>query len=377
MKMNPRNKLISALVFAGLITTSGAAHADGSAAVVAAVRAAQAAITAVISSGNAALQALMVNSNTRLDAIRAGQEKQSQVNKQIAQTEADYRSQVEFQRDANEIEMKTADMGNSACLAINLGSKLNNAQEDKQAMVKAMNMLAVKRNMHSESTSKEVADRFNRHGSKFCSTEDQARGRCTVTNASMQNADVVAQTLFSPNDGMTLSDEELVAAKEYAQGVVNPFPTTPLPKQWEKTPQGKAYVVAQMVEQQRLSLADSVFQDIIAARMPNTEIGSSLKLAGVNVNNPSIMAVMKTYSDNFTKPSWVTQVSTSPDQTWLLKENVRQAAFKNWMDYNSYLQMEKLSALLAATLAMEARTQSAAILQQQRQAAAQAAGRYK
>lgn len=102
----------------------------------------------------------------------------------------------------------------------------------------------------------------------YCTTEDAKHGYCTkAAESTLQNADVLASTLFEPGDGQydTYTDAEQVAARAYAQNLIAATPDL-LPPFAPTTPAAQHLQTLMLVDQAALSAAANSLNAIIANR---------------------------------------------------------------------------------------------------------------
>lgn len=284
------------------------------------------------------------------------------VSKEIAQGQTDALNTQSFEHEAMRRANALSDTM-SSCASMNTGLKMADAIQNQAAENSVLNKAYVNKSKYNTSTSALIDSRIAQHNSKYCSSRDVQLGRCTAAagDPSMEDADVNPDSLFTPSgEVLTYTAAQRAAAEAFAARVVAPYPTPNIPKSWEKTPEGKAYVDAVAVKTAQESLAMNSLNNAIAMRSRTNGLGGQLannigmkRLKG----NPdaSLMAIMEAKGTQFMDPEWHKEViakSVSPAD--LLKEQVRISSYKSFVDYKSYQQLERIEAILAADYSMTA-----------------------
>ncbi len=103
----------------------------------------------------------------------------------------------------------------------------------------------------------------------YCSQTDVDLGRCDkAASPTMQNADLMVNTLLNPGDGQyeTMADEERDASLAFVKNIVNPVPVARFSAAQAGSAQAKAYEAVLLADQAALSLAAHSFDAIIANR---------------------------------------------------------------------------------------------------------------
>lgn len=377
--MNMKLKRMTAAVALALTLNAGQANAMVTAYVPAlqpTISAMQASIAAAIAALGATITALVT---AAVSQIHADLTQQNVVAKSIAEASIDAQNQYQMQQRTQELKERYHTDPNSstdiqaiteACKIALGGSSLQQATIATQASTQAAAQDSVNRNMNTQVQSAVIARDVGTHNKLFCSNEDVANLRCSsAAPKELQNLDLQAKNIFTPSSGSyTYSKEELIAAKAYVQGTVNPFPTTALPKEWNNSPQGRTFQAAQMAQQRRLDLSSQVLSEIVASRESQAGLGTAV---GMSTPDASPIAIMDYYAGSgfFFNPAWHSRLSTMND-TDLLQEQAKMLAFQNWLTYKTYLQGEHQEALLATQLAAVTKEQSDPQLAAQRQATA-------
>lgn len=311
------------------------------------------------------------------------------IEKSIAQSSVDAQLQHEFKRDVSAIGARTSDTG-SACASMNSGIKTGqastNANEAHHAFVKKT-LSSMK---YTPSVAAKSLQRQADHQAKYCSKTDNDRGReCTpAADPLMQDADSNPRSLYNPGNVETLTYDADVettlqrdAALAFVENVVNPYPAPMLPKGWEKTPEGKAYNDAVNIKAAHDMLSANSLLNSVSMRIKTDGLGGQLAqgkgMSKLAANpNASLLAIMDAHGTKFMDPQWhIDAIASAEDPAVLMKEQVRLSAYKSWVDYKTFLQLERIESLLAATYAQSSAAQMTALLDSARRAAEQSTGR--
>ena len=291
-------------------------------------------------------------------AITATIEKQTAATKELTQAKMNYDAALKTSKAAAEAEDK---FGNQAELA----NMCDTAATGQQAAIasnsaaingKALSAALTRRKLHSPAPAIVAKQLIDEHNKDYCSDADQAYGRCSTANnipKTQQNANLNAGSLLTPSNGSTYSKEEAVAAQKFIVMTTDALPVQKLPPALEKTPQGGAYVLAQMVAAAQSSVAAHSLSQIWAENAPDVGLSD---VAGGNAGDAlSMVGVMKKFVyDRFVEPKWKSDL-VGMDTNGLLKEIAVLMAGQNWMDYQAYLQAERMEAVVATQLAIAAR----------------------
>ncbi|WP_141097947.1 hypothetical protein [Stenotrophomonas maltophilia] len=246
-----------------------------------------------------------------------------------------------------------------------VGSSAASSADTTRALMKGVQ----DRTLGTSSTAAAVDRLFRTHADKFCSDKDVALGRCSrAAPADLQNADVRADNILSRD---VLSDDQFAGAEAFVHNVVNAVPTQNIPAGWEKTPQGKAFVAGQLMEQSKLSAAALSMSNMVALRRKESGLGQK---AGLNVADVSPMQLLKSQvNGRFTDPAWY-QMIVGPGfgEVNQLRESNKMMALQLYIDLLRYEQMERVEMILATDVATSVKRDSEQRLAQARAAAAKA-----
>ncbi len=224
-----------------------------------------------------------------------------------------------------------------------------------------------RRTLFTPNTAAAVSKIYDDHVSKYCSQQDAQLGRCSnPVDPKMQNADVRADAMLNTS---SYTPDQIDAARALVNNIANPIPTQNIPKDWEKTPQGKAFIAGQYVEQSRASVAANSLNRAIATRTPIAGLGTSAMLNKADVSELELMESQ--VRGRFESPGWYKMVAGFSVEN-LLREMNKMHALKLWMDLKSYQQMERVEIVLATQLSMDVKRDSEGRLQLARAAAAKA-----
>ena len=255
-----------------------------------------------------------------------------------------------------------------ACYELQAATAIGQADSTQASVVQSITKTMTDRTLYTPNTAGAISSAYRTHTSKFCSDEDVRLGRCnTAAPADLQNADIRADNLIARD---VLNPDQQAAASAFIQNVLNPIPTQMLPKGWESTDAGKTFIAGQMAEQGRTSVAANSFAHMAASRHVQPGLGTA---AGLNVPDISMRQLIRSQADGrFLSPKWYEMLAGMTSEHNLLRELNKQMAFSLWMDYQAYEQNERIEAVLATDMAINAKRDSEARLAQARQAASKA-----
>ncbi len=223
-----------------------------------------------------------------------------------------------------------------------------------------------------EITSSNPQDSFvSKHQSGYCSPNIVAEAKgftCQSKAGQLNNDSVTAQFLEMGDVRTSVLIEPLIynqaldyAAQNYIRNVIMPFPSSTFanyisnPDSFAKnTTQRKAYA-EYLGNHAILSAARYALDEIYSMRVPGNIMGGS---AGASATaNKSVMQVMEDESTRrFSDPNYVAFLNDAATaQIDILRDMAAMQAFELWMQYNTYKQNERIAALLAASLAQNAR----------------------
>lgn len=225
------------------------------------------------------------------------------------------------------------------------------AGETREAM-NDLNRSFAARTLFTPNTSAAVGKIFSDHQEKYCSQQDADLGRCKAAPAALQNADVKIDTLINTT---RYTPEQLEAAKALVNNIANPAPTQNIPKDWEKTDQGKVFVAGQYIEQARASVAANSFNASIAARVPVKGLGSAAMLNQADVSEQDL--IESQIRGRHESPAWHALIAGFGVEN-LLREMLKQQAVKLYMSLKDLQRLERMEMLVATSLAIDVQRDS-------------------
>ncbi|MGZ1522232.1 hypothetical protein [Xanthomonas citri] len=342
---------------------------------IAAAAGAQAAGGAVSTAIGTATQTVVQMLNDMNNTIASGF---SQVAQEVSKQTASQRTFEEGKIQADTqlyMEEKRADaqqdfvLSPRACYEAQAASAVGDSVESTNQTVKNLVKGVSDRTLYTSNTAGAVGNVFRTHAASFCSEQDAKLGRCsTPVAADLQNADVRADNLLGRD---VLSDAQYAGAVAYLNNVINAIPTQQIPKGWEKTDQGKAFIAGQLMEQGKLSPAALSLSNMIAMRRKVAGLGTS---ANLNVSDVSPLQLMKSQTNGrFLDPNWYKMIVGPQFGTVnQLREANKMAAFSLYMQQMQYEQNERIEAMLAADIATSVKRDSEQRLAKAREVAAKA-----
>lgn len=232
---------------------------------------------------------------------------------------------------------------------------------------RALNDRAASRTLFTANTSAAVAKLYDDHAAKYCSRQDAELGRCSEVAPELQNADVRADAMLNTT---SYSSAQIDAARAFVSNVANPIPTQNIPRDWERTSQGKTFVAGQFIEQARGSVAANSLNAAIAARTPVQGLGTAAMLNKADVSELELMESQ--VRGRFESPAWYKMIAGFSLEN-LSREVVKIRALQARMDLAEYRRMERIEAVLATQLAIAVK-QDAEQRQRELRAAAAKAG---
>lgn len=349
-------------------TRSAACCGDGAVAA-AGAQAAGASVSGAISTAATAiieqLQLMDHNIGTGFGKLYEEISKQTAAERTFEQGAIQAQTQLYMEEKRAEAQEKYA-LSPRACFETASGVASTVAAGETRETANDLNRLMAERNLNTPSTAAAIGSIYRTHADKYCSAEDASLGRCRAAPRELQNADVRADVLLGSS---SLTQEQAEAAKALVTNIVNPIPTQNIPADWEKTPQGRAFLAGQYIEQARASVAANSLNQAVAARVRIPGLGSSAMLNRADVSELEMMEAQ--VRGRFESPAWYQMVAGMSLEN-LLRELNKQSAFALWMDYREFTQLERIEALLATDLAISVKRDSEQRLQQARAAAAKA-----
>lgn len=300
------------------------------------------------------------------ESIVASIEKELLGNKELTQAQANYEaanaSRLRFES-AQDNFLAPSAKPFKTCETLSEGASISSAGNDTKEMVKSSTQAAVQRGLHTENASAAARQVLTEYKSRYCSDEDVRRGFCqNAAPVLMQGASLRASSLLMPAAGESYTPEEAIAAADYITMITNPVPDEMLVKGTEKKKgASQAFNLALMNAQAQMSMATFSLHQILASRAPESAIGRGV--GGESEGSISKVGLMKRFAEKrFSDPAFNESMNKMGESA-LLQEFTLQMAARNWMDFQSYEQDERIEALIATRLAVLASERNARQLQ--------------
>lgn len=295
----------------------------------------------------------LLASQSSTESIVASIEKHLAGSKELTQAQANYdaanSSRLRFESAQDNFTSESA-QGFKACETLAENSSIGGSSEDTKDIVKASTQAAVQRGLHTENANVAARAVLLNYKNKYCSDQDVQRGFCTSAVAPlMQGASLHAGSLLIPAANETYSEDETMAAKDFIDLLTNPNPDEMLPKGLErKNGPSQAFNLALMNGQAQMSVAVYSLNEILASRTPATAMSSTA--AGESEGSISAVGLMKIFAEKrFSDPEYKAKINGMLTPALLQEFNLQMAA-RNWMDFQSYLQDERIEVLVATRL---------------------------
>jgi len=373
MKSTFKKTVLTASITVALMVGAAPARAccgDGAAAAAGAT-AAGAAVSASIAAAATTivlwLERLNITIASGFGKVMAEIQRQTASIRTMEEGNAAVQSQLFMEKARAEAQVKY-ELSPRVCFETAGGSSATVAAGEVRETLNDLNRDFAKRTMFTANTSAAVGKLYDDHASKYCSQQDADLGRCSAVDPKLQNADVRADAALNTT---SYTPQQVDAARAFVNNVANPMPTQNIPKDWEKTPQGKVFVAGQYIEQARASVAANSLNAAIAARTPIQGLGSSAMLNKADVSEQELMESQ--VRGRFESPVWYKMIAGFSLEN-LMRETNKMQALKLWMDLKSYQQMERVEVVLATQLAMDVKRDSEQRLREARLAASKAGG---
>lgn len=341
----------------------GAAAAAGATAAGSAVSASiAAAATAIVGQ----IQALNVTITNGFGKLYGEISKQTASMRTFEQGNVAVQSQMYMEKARADAQTKY-EVSPRTCFETAGGSAATVASGEVKQTISDLNRDFANRTLFTPNTSAAVGKIYDDHVSKYCSQQDADLGRCSrPVDPTLQNADVRADATLNTT---SYTPEQLAASRAFVANVANPVPTQNIPKNWEKSDQGKMFIAGQYIEQARASVAANSLNAAIAARTPVPGLGSAALMNKADVSELELMESQ--VRGRFESQQWYRMIAGFSLEN-LLREVNKMQALKLWMDLKSYQQMERIETVLATQLAMDVKRDSEQRLREARTAASKA-----
>lgn len=222
-----------------------------------------------LSKSSVALLSLASITNIVAEAIKDKQnadvgvgEKALGGDEQLEQAEITY----EAMRITSENAIVNAGMSLDACDTLENERDAADAKVSAHAWAKTLTIADSPSTVGANNTGTAMRRTLDTHNLLYCSDDDERLRRCVSPGNGLQNADIQASTLLSPNAGATLSDEEFDAGREFVKNITNGIPVQDLPASLEKTQAGQAYILEQRKNAAQISMSQYALNRILAAQ---------------------------------------------------------------------------------------------------------------
>lgn len=365
-----KNMLAASIATALLVGSSPARACCGDGAIAAAgATAAGMAVSAAVATGSWTIVAWLERLNATISVgfgkVMAEIQRQTAALRVMEEGNAAVAAQLFMEKARADAAVKY-ELSPRVCFETAGGASATVAAGEVRETMNDLNRDFAKRTMFTANTSAVIGKMYDEHASKYCSQQDADLGRCAAVDPRLQNADVRADSMLNTPSYTT---DQMSAARAFVANVANPVPTQNIPKDWEKTSQGKMFVAGQYIEQARASVAANSLNAAVAARTPIKGLGSSALLNKADVSELELMESQ--VRGRFESPNWYKMIAGFSAEN-LLRESSKMQALKLWMDLKSYQQMERVETVLATQLAMDVKRDSEQRLREARLAASKA-----
>lgn len=211
-------------------------------------------------------------------------------------------------------------------------------------------------------------DFVSKHQSGYCSPNisvEKDGFQCVSQSGNLNNDATSAQFLEMGDIRTSVLLEPIVytdvlsyAAQNYIRNITLPFPSASFanyisnPSTFSKNSTQRTAYANFMANQALLSVARYALDEMYSMRVSGTTMGAS----GNAASNQSILSIMETESSRrFSDPNYVAFLKDPTTlQVDFLREIAAMQAFDLWMQYQNYRQNERIAALLAASLSLNA-----------------------
>lgn len=222
-----------------------------------------------------------------------------------------------------------------------LGSAISGVTPDSQSVQEKVNYF---RNGASDIRT-EMAKRYQ---------DDMIYMQASAEGQRYYQAPVNASKTVLASADKPLDDAGLIAASRFAINVVGEPPNTPKNvDEISKTAAGKQWLSANNTFAARASVSLATMENSALMRKVDPNLTpDSMGVSAPGISALSPLQAMKLFVENrFVDQSWYLSLSQY-NTNGLLRELNKMMAFKSWMDYQSYVQQERVEQNLAAQVAI-------------------------
>lgn len=329
-------------------------------AIVAAIAAASTAITSAVTTSVTALQTTLYYAiQTATSEIRVEQNKQMGAAREIAQGQINKDTEL-YLKDKTIGLNRAYRAHDDVCRTVNAGEQSSRAAEVQRVEQESSVFKSTLRFMGFEDKSRADSARkaLTTYAQKYCTDADVQLGRCSAPAADPAMRGAMLR-IVSPADGTeTYSAQEDEAAENAEKMILNPTPAPVLERGVEGTQAGKAYILGQMEDTARLSIAARTFAWGRSMRKQIDGLGSDIPGPVQRARNMSRLQLIKEQAEfrffNRRTPegsTWYEAVQKSSAEGLLRMLN-EQMALKTYLSYENLLQNERMEQILATQLAV-------------------------
>lgn len=317
--------------------------------------------------------------------------KTAMANKVVAESIAEYREASEHKRQATRIQeslrqpettcssLAQASVGPKVDIAVKAAIQAQSSASANQkrglpaqtAGGKSVEEVPIQVNAN---TTQSIIKKYDYVMSNFCSQAEADAGRCNGYKpaAKYQGGDIRAELLFGDESGNdTASADQKAAVDAYIENIVESMPPELLRNpEWDKTPEGRKYVL--MVRQYAafMSLSRYSLRAIQLNHMPIDGLGDATGVTQdprfVDRKNISRMEATDLFIKSKWSPAAIKDMATQTEPVAILRNIAMMNAHRMWMEYQNLAANERQEALLSGQLALAARQSLAGPLDKQR-----------
>lgn len=362
-----RNYLVSVTLVLGIAggaaTPASAAVCCGvidTTAIVLAISAAATAITTTVTTSVTSLgNTLYYAIQSATSEIRVEQNKQMGVAREVAQGQVNWDTEL-YVKDKTLATSRAYRTHSDFCRALNAGEQSSRAAEVQRVAQETSVFKATLRFMGFDDKSRadSVRKALTDYAENHCTEADVALKRCSApaANPAMRGAML---RIIVPADGTeTYTQEEARAVERAEKMVLSAIPAPVLERSIEGTPAGKAYVLGQMEDTSRLSIAARSFAWSRTMREQVEGLGSDIPGPVQRARNISPLQLLKEQAEFrfFNRKTaeglpWYAAVQKASPESLLRMLN-EQMALKSYIAYQGLLQNERMEQILATQLAV-------------------------
>lgn len=205
----------------------------------------------------------------RKNSVVAALEKSMGADKELEQSEINYKAAMEATKASQEAIDTHASVSPNACQILEHTSQIEEARDSQDLFAKAYSGVAAQSSVNNAKAGNTASELLETSMRDYCSPESFQRGRCSaISPKNMPDADINATSLLSTQsgEGETMSDDEFAAAARYIEWATDPVPPEALPIAMEKTETGQRFVTEQRRRAALMSASQHSLAQILGAR---------------------------------------------------------------------------------------------------------------